>query len=186
VTTRGRHYENEPPEAPAGAVLHRILNSGPSPGPPYTHTLAAPGPVTLTSADPEPPAATIVRDSCGGDWCRYGGDEGGYEGGYWVCEDSPDSDPADPESWPKIAGNYGPVTLLEWGGEDEDSPLRPAPSYTMSTGEILPPSEPVVITGEFCPECEREGEGFIARPHDHEDDGNPVWPAGEKENHGFR
>lgn len=57
----------------------------------------------LTTANPEPPPGTIVRDSCAGTWER--GDSG------WTRTDIG----SDPESWAKIAGNYGPVTVLEWG-----------------------------------------------------------------------
>lgn len=64
----------------------------------------------LTSADPEPPPGTIVRDSCAGEWQR-GYDEDNEPG--WVRTDI---DGSDPESWFKIAGNYGPVTVLEPGG----------------------------------------------------------------------
>lgn len=61
----------------------------------------------LTASDPEPPSGTVVRDSAGGGtWEHY------EDGGYWVRTDIDD---CDPESWAKIAGNYGPVTVLEWG-----------------------------------------------------------------------
>lgn len=59
----------------------------------------------LTTADPEPPSGTVVRDSCGADWERRDGDDG-----WWQTECY-----GDPESWVKIAGNYGPVTVVEWG-----------------------------------------------------------------------
>lgn len=60
----------------------------------------------LTAADPEPPAGTVVRDATGCEWWRSD------EGDYWLRQKA---DYADPESWVKIAGNYGPVTVLEWG-----------------------------------------------------------------------
>jgi len=66
---------------------------------------ASAGPTVLTSGDPQPPAGTLVRDDCGTEWRHDGG-------GYWVREDDPGGDP---ESWTKIAGNYGPVTVLEYG-----------------------------------------------------------------------
>lgn len=59
---------------------------------------------TMTGSDPEPPPLTLVRDVDGKQWCRV------LAGEYWISEQS-----ADPESWTKIAGNYGPVTVLEWG-----------------------------------------------------------------------
>lgn len=63
----------------------------------------------LTSSGPEPPPGTTVRDDCGTEWERYGPDEGDY----WLRTD--DDGTSDPESWTKIAGNYGPATVLEWG-----------------------------------------------------------------------
>jgi hypothetical protein len=63
--------------------------------------------VILTSADPEPAPGSVVRDDCGLEWRRD------YDGGR-VCWSRTDVE-ADPESWTKIAGNYGPVTVLELG-----------------------------------------------------------------------
>jgi hypothetical protein len=57
----------------------------------------------LTSVDPEPPVGTLVRDDCGTRW--------GNVGDYWVPMDAK-GDGWEPESWAKIAGNYGPVTVL--------------------------------------------------------------------------
>jgi hypothetical protein len=143
VTTRGRQYPDGPlvpdpdviyrplqqPAWPgsgtpeefwpdgAGEILHNILGgSEPAPGPPYTHTIVPPEPVTLTSSDPEPPPGTVVRDDCGVTWERHGEDEGNY----WLRVDG-DGD-SDPESWTKIAGNYGPVTVLE----------EPGPAFTVT------------------------------------------------------
>jgi hypothetical protein len=111
----------------AGEVLHSILGgSEPEPGPPWTHTIVPPEPVTLTSSDPEPPPGTVVRDDCGVTWERYGEDEGNY----WLRVDG-DGD-SDPESWTKIAGNYGPVTVIE----------EPGPAFTLT--------ERIEITAEFC------------------------------------
>lgn len=59
----------------------------------------------LASGDPEPPPGTVVRDGCGLEWVRD--DEGGSQGWTLVGRES------DPESWTKIAGNYGPVTVIE-------------------------------------------------------------------------
>jgi hypothetical protein len=94
----------------AGEFMHSLFGdpAAMTNGPPYTHTIVPPEPVVLTSTDPEPPAGTIVRDDLGTRWQRYGEDEGDY----WL---QVGDDRADPESWTKIAGNYGPVTVLEWG-----------------------------------------------------------------------
>jgi hypothetical protein len=64
-------------------------------------------PVTLTSTDPEPPPGAVVRDRHGEAWRHWGKDGDGL----WWRTDADD----DPESWTKIAGNYGPVTVLEYG-----------------------------------------------------------------------
>lgn len=62
-------------------------------------------PVTvLTAADPEPPPGAVVRDGCGVTWRRD------LDGGS-VCWTRADGG-GDPESWGKIAGNYGPVTVV--------------------------------------------------------------------------
>ncbi|MFE5140338.1 hypothetical protein ACFRDV_22120 [Streptomyces fagopyri] len=61
----------------------------------------------LTAAHPEPPAGTVVRDACGREWeCSQDGTTVWRQAGG-----------GDPESWTKIAGNYGPVTVLEWGDD---------------------------------------------------------------------
>ncbi|MCW2890993.1 MAG: hypothetical protein JWO75_482 [Actinomycetia bacterium] len=63
----------------------------------------------LSSSDPEPPVGTIVQDGAGGlRWINTG------RRLHWIALDD---DYDDPESWTKIAGNYGPVTVIEWGGE---------------------------------------------------------------------
>lgn len=59
--------------------------------------------VVLTATDPEPAVGALVRDDCGARW--------GNVGGYWVPLDT-EGDGGDPESWTKIAGNYGPVTVV--------------------------------------------------------------------------
>lgn len=61
----------------------------------------------LTSRDPEPPDGTTVRDDCGTTWIRTSDPGSGYA--YWFQVDHPDWDT---ESWVKVAGNYGPVTVL--------------------------------------------------------------------------
>ncbi|MFE2969889.1 hypothetical protein ACFXKC_40730 [Streptomyces sp. NPDC059340] len=66
----------------------------------------------LTASDPEPPPCTLVRDACGIEWARD--DEGSTQSWVRVQGDSG----SDPESWTKVAGNYGPVTVIE-RGEDE-------------------------------------------------------------------
>lgn len=120
-----------------GSFLHNLLGGGTSGGgPPYTHTFVPPEPVgvdedgndvypppgpshtltgparILTSSDPEPPAGTVVRDCWGRTWELAWEDEGGM----WWRTDADD----DPESWTKVAGNYGPVTVLEEGGDDDN------------------------------------------------------------------
>lgn len=61
----------------------------------------------LTSADPQPPVGAIVRDDMG---VRRFHVPDGYGGSYWI---NLDNDEGDPESWGKIAGNYGPVAVLD-------------------------------------------------------------------------
>ncbi len=63
---------------------------------------------TLTASNPEPPPGTLVRDDCGTVWVNDG-----HRPCCWV---QPDAEVHDPESWRKVAGNYGPVTVIEWGG----------------------------------------------------------------------
>jgi len=58
----------------------------------------------LTSADPEPPRGTVVEGEVAGRWSRSYEDEG-----YWLAEGREDGDP---ESWNKVAGNYGPVRVV--------------------------------------------------------------------------
>jgi hypothetical protein len=63
----------------------------------------------LSSADPQPPIGTVVRDDLGQTWINSG-----YYPAAWMCTSRDD----DVETWTKIAGNYGPVTVLEWGNDD--------------------------------------------------------------------
>jgi hypothetical protein len=60
--------------------------------------------MTLDSRSPEPPLWTVVTDATGMDWWHVRSPHGDD---YWVRTDGE----GDPESWTKIAGNYGPVTL---------------------------------------------------------------------------
>ncbi|MFB8182614.1 hypothetical protein ACFC8N_42825 [Streptomyces sp. NPDC055966] len=72
----------------------------------------SPASQTLTSADPEPPVGTIVRTAAGTLWSRYEDRPVA-----WEPADSDMREWADAESWTKVAGNYGPVTVIEWGEE---------------------------------------------------------------------
>ncbi len=82
---------------------------------PYTHHLAHdPYPVgaQLTSSDPEPTGGTIVEAACCADrWYR----SHDYEGpANWFLMRDDDVDAfCDPDTWTKVAGNYGPVTVVE-------------------------------------------------------------------------
>lgn len=58
--------------------------------------------------DPEPSAGTLVRDACGTRWIKTEGTSCS-----WVRADL---DVGDPESWVKVAGNYGPV-IVESDGQ---------------------------------------------------------------------
>lgn len=63
----------------------------------------------LTSADPEPPVGTIVHcPVTRGRW---------FNTGEWPCPWLLIDRDADRETWNKIAGNYGPVTVIEWAEE---------------------------------------------------------------------
>lgn len=59
----------------------------------------------LDSRDPQPPVGTVVKDAITGALWE---NDGNYPAA-WVCPGD------DPESWTKVAGNYGPVTVVEWG-----------------------------------------------------------------------
>lgn len=86
----------------------------------------------LTASDPEPPPGTLVRDDCGQEWLNDG-----YRPCCWVV---PDAEVHDPESWRKIAGNYGPVTVIEWGDGATVPANTPIPDF------MYPP--------EKCPHCD--------------------------------
>lgn len=65
---------------------------------------------SLTSSDPQPPEGTVVRDADGTEWILDGEDPRPW---FQVDEDNPAQlANADPESWIKVAGNYGPVTVV--------------------------------------------------------------------------
>ena len=68
----------------------------------------------LRAVDPEPPVGTVVRDDCGLTWVNDG-----HRPCCWVRPDLVAEGVNDPETWTKIAGNYGPVTVLEWGEADD-------------------------------------------------------------------
>lgn len=87
---------------------------------------------TLTASDPEPPPGTLVRDDCGTVWVNDG-----HRPCCWV---QPEAEVHDPESWMKVAGNYGPVTVLEWGDGDTVAADTPIPDF------MYPP--------EKCPHCD--------------------------------
>lgn len=61
--------------------------------------------VSRTASDPPPPVGTVVTDATGREWVHI---ESGYgDSTYWVPTDGFGT--PDPESWTKVAGNYGPV-----------------------------------------------------------------------------
>jgi hypothetical protein len=57
----------------------------------------------LTASDPEPPAGAVVVTAGGS---RYVNDGPEYAPANWS------SDAGEPETWLKVAGNYGPVRLV--------------------------------------------------------------------------
>lgn len=60
-----------------------------------------------TANDPEPPEGTEVIDVDGRRWCRDDGIYGGPGCANWIRVDGG----GDPETWTKVAGNYGPVKV---------------------------------------------------------------------------
>lgn len=62
------------------------------------------GVLTLTANDEEPPVGAMVRDAFGKAWVHLWAS---YGRSYWLRYDALSGDP---ESWVKVAGNYGPVT----------------------------------------------------------------------------
>lgn len=65
----------------------------------------------LTPSDPEPPAGTIVESEDGYRWWR---DEThmGAACNWFTMAQLTNPDRHDPESWTKVAGNYGPVRIV--------------------------------------------------------------------------
>lgn len=61
----------------------------------------------MDSRDPEPPEGSKVRDCYGREWDRDDGPYGGPGKANWVGPED------QVESWVKVAGNYGPVELLD-------------------------------------------------------------------------
>jgi len=59
------------------------------------------------TANEEPPEGTSVIDAMGRRWVRDDGFYGGDGWANWVLDD----DPSVHESWVKVSGNYGPVTV---------------------------------------------------------------------------
>jgi hypothetical protein len=60
----------------------------------------------LSSTDPEPPVGSVVVDCEGRRWRRF---EEGRRSWAQVGDDIDD----DTESWTRVAGNYGPVLLID-------------------------------------------------------------------------
>lgn len=66
----------------------------------------------LTANDPMPPLGTSVQDALGRVWTRDLPPDGvDNRNGYWLLDDG--GADSDPESWIKVAGNYGPVTIVD-------------------------------------------------------------------------
>lgn len=61
---------------------------------------------SLTEADPEPPPGTTIEMESGQRWTRY---PDMAPGSWLVAGGEADSDP---ETWLKVAGNYGPVRIV--------------------------------------------------------------------------
>jgi hypothetical protein len=70
----------------------------------------------LTAADPEPPRCSFVRDDTGRLWWRTDCDGVDGRSANWCTVErgcASGSDFHDHESWTTVAGNYGPVRLVE-------------------------------------------------------------------------
>lgn len=63
----------------------------------------------LTASDPEPGLGVTVLDDCGYRWRRTDS-ESDQGSANWEKIDATDFDP---ESWTKVAGNYGPVKVVK-------------------------------------------------------------------------
>lgn len=93
-------WEDEDPEG-VFAKLDTAIAEG-------TAGLTAPPEVWLSSVDPEPPRGSRVL-CLGSVWKRTDDDDWPGKAN-WEQEDAEEFEP---ETWTKIAGNYGPVRLLE-------------------------------------------------------------------------
>ncbi len=70
----------------------------------------------LTATDPEPPRRSFVQDDAGRLWWRTDSDGVDGRSANWCTVErgcASGSDFHDHESWTKVAGNYGPVRLVE-------------------------------------------------------------------------
>lgn len=70
----------------------------------------------LTSADPEPPRRTFVLDDTGTLWWRTDSDGIANRTANWCTVEhgcAAGIDFHDHESWTRVAGNYGPVRVVE-------------------------------------------------------------------------
>lgn len=92
----------------------------------------------MTSDDPEPPAGSIVSDSDGFDWVSDIGTPA-----YWTCQE----DPQPSRLWAMLSGlrpgQYGPVTVVQWGPKLEDTTQKeeimtqePQDAAYSNTGDI--------------------------------------------------
>lgn len=95
-----------PPMAGAAEYLESMYGSATAPD----GSLAPGAHLVLTSMNREPGAGSVVRDSLGRLWYARTA-QGGIQ--YWLYENHLDSDP---ESWTKVAGNYGPVEVVKLCG----------------------------------------------------------------------
>ena len=87
----------------------------------YTHHISPdPYPVgaVLTSRDPEPCGGHTVRDDTGCIWYRDTLYEGPANWSYMQGE-GPRCWQSDHETWTKVAGNYGPVTVIKSADVDD-------------------------------------------------------------------
>jgi hypothetical protein len=90
----------------------------------------------LTSEDPEPGHDVTVQDCHGDKWRRTDGNFNGGGGANWQQEKPEDSDP---ESWTRVAGDYGPIRIVP-------EPVDPrAPRTLWLTGEWPEPAVGTVV-----------------------------------------
>lgn len=69
-------------------------------------------PTRFTSTDPELPPGSIVKDAKGDLWTRDYDTPIGGRHAWHPIDDRGEPRNDDPESWTRVAGNYGPVTML--------------------------------------------------------------------------